>query len=281
MRVGFVGLGSQGAPMAQRIVAAGLDLTVWARRQETLDPFRSTSATIADSLAELGKGVDLLEICVFDGAGANEVLFGPNGAAHTMAPGSIIAVHSTVAPAEVIELAARAAELDLRVLDAPVSGGAPKAEAGELVTMIGGPAEALEQCRPVFSTFADPIIHLGDVGAGQQAKLINNAMLVAHVAVAADGFDIAEQLGLDRAGLAEVLRLGSGRSFGAEMAARMGSVQQMAATPAGPTLSKDVRLLSELVAGASAGAAAGGSQPILLPVAQSLIAQWDALEGAS
>jgi 3-hydroxyisobutyrate dehydrogenase-like beta-hydroxyacid dehydrogenase len=197
VRVGFVGLGSQGAPIAQRIAAGGFDTIVWARREQALEPFRDGPAAIADSLANLGKDLDLLETCVFDAAGTNEVLFGPNGAAHSMPRGAVIAVHSTVSPSEVREIAERANELGLRLLDAPVSGGGIKAAQGELVTMIGGDADVLAQCRPVFETFANLIVHLGAVGAGQQAKLINNSMLTANAAVAADAFDIADRI--DRA----------------------------------------------------------------------------------
>lgn len=282
MRVGFVGLGDQGAPIAGRIAEAGFDCVVWARREQALERFRGGPARVAASLAELGKGVDLLETCVFDAAGTQEVLFGPNGAAHSMAPGSVIAVHSTVSPAEVRAIAARAVELGLRVLDAPVSGGGHKAAQGELVTMVGGDAQALAQCHPVFSTFASLIVHLGGVGAGQQAKLINNAMLTANVAVAADAFDIAERLGLDRDGLAEVLRNGSGRSYGVELAARRAALAHMANSQARPTLGKDVRLLAELLSDAPPGAAAAGEgpRPVLLPVAQALIALWDSTASA-
>ena len=269
MRVGFVGLGDQGAPIAQRIVGAGFECAVWARRAEALDPFRDGPARIAASLRDLGEGLDLLGTCVFDAAGARQVLFGPDGAAAAMPRGSVIAVHSTVSPAEIREIAAEAADLGLRVLDAPVSGGAIKAARGELVTMVGGDARTLSECRPVFATFASQIVHLGDVGAGQKAKLINNAMLTAHIAVAADAFTLAAQLGLDRAALADVLRTGSGRSFGAEMVAAT-SGPQLAASQARPTLSKDVALLAELIA--------GNSPSVLLSVSQHLIDEWDAAD---
>jgi len=283
VRVGFVGLGDQGAPVAHRIAAAGFDLVVWARRPQALEPFRAGPAKVADSLAELGESVELLETCVFDAAGTQEVLFGPDGAAQAMTPGSIIAIHSTLSPAEVRALEAQAASRGLRLLDAPVSGGRIKASLGELVTMIGGDAGTLEQCRPVFSAFASLIVHLGGVGAGQQAKLINNATLAANIVVAADAFAIAERLGLDRDALAEVLRSGSGRSYGVEMAAPPEALRYMANSQARPALAKDVRLLTELLAGAAPGSPAGGggAAPVLLPAAQELIARWDATASQS
>ena len=149
--------------------------------------------------------------------------------------------------------------------------------------MIGGDADTLEQCRPVFSTFANLIVHLGGVGAGQQAKLINNAMLAANTAIAADAFGIAKRLGLDRDGLAEVLRNGSGRSYGVEMAAPAGALRYMANSRARPTLAKDVRLLAELLSGAAPASPAGGAGawPVLLPVAQELMARLDAAASVS
>lgn len=269
MRIGFIGLGDQGAPIAQRIATSGYDTVVWARREQALDPFRDGPAKIAASLTELGSGLDLLETCVFDAAATFEVLFGPDGAARSMPPGSVIAVHSTVAPDDIRRVAAQGAELGLHVLDAPVSGGGVKASQGELIAMIGGDAEVLARCRPVFSTFASLIVHLGGVGAGQHAKLLNNAMLTANAAVAADAFAVADRLGLNREGLAEVLRNSSGRSFAVELVAHAGSVEQLARGQARPTLSKDVTLLAQLLAD-------GAPSTVLVPVAQTLIARWDA-----
>lgn len=247
MRVGFIGLGNQGAPIAQRIVQAGFDTVVWARRPESLADFANGPAQIASSLSEVGVGLDLLETCVFDAEGTREILFGEGGVARSMPSGSIIAVHSTVAPQEIIDIAAQAQTYGLRVLDAPVSGGHFRAIEGQMVTMVGGDADVVETCRPVFASFSARIIHLGPVGGGQRAKLLNNAMLTAHIGVAADAFAVGERFGLDRAALAEVLVNGSGRSYGVEMLAGSPSLAAVANTQARPTLSKDVRLLDHVL----------------------------------
>jgi 3-hydroxyisobutyrate dehydrogenase len=276
MRVGFIGLGDQGAPMARRIARGGHDCVVWARREATLEPFRAEPVEIVGSAAEVGKRVDLLETCVFDAAGTHEVLFGVNGAPRELRPGATIAVHSTVSPAEIRELAGRAAGLGLHLLDAPVSGGNVVAARGELVTMIGGDADVLERARPVLATFARAIIRVGDVGAAQQAKLINNAIYTAQLALALDGFEIGAALGLDRAGLAEVLRNGSSRCVGNEVAASLRSHEDMARSLARPTLAKDVRLLASVLAGESA-LAREGVRPTLLEMAEGLLRHWDEL----
>lgn len=125
MKVGFIGLGSMGLPMARRILAEGHELTLYARRQASLEPFAGTGATIAATPAEMGARVDAVGICVFDAAGVEEVVFGPDGLAQTLKPGSVLLVHSTVSPVQVAQIAEKAASYGLRVLDAPVSGGAP------------------------------------------------------------------------------------------------------------------------------------------------------------
>ncbi len=251
MRVGFVGLGSQGAPIAERIAQSGIcETVVWARREEALEPFRHGRVMIADSIAELGVGLDLLATCVFDADGTREILFGQGGAAHTMPTGAIVMCHSTVSPQEITEISKEAADrFGLRVLDAPVTGGAPKAAAGELVVMVGGDEATYQEATPVIATYSNLSVHLGPVGAGQQAKLLNNAIFAAHIALAHDAFDVATRLGLDTAALGEILRSGSGRSYGLELFVNWGSLAPMAHSPLRPALTKDVALLLRMLEG--------------------------------
>jgi 3-hydroxyisobutyrate dehydrogenase-like beta-hydroxyacid dehydrogenase len=256
MRVGFIGLGSQGTPIAERIATSGIGETVvWARRQEALAPFRGGPAMIADSVAELGTGLDLLATCVFDADDTREVLFGPGGAAHTMPSGAIVICHSTVSPEEITEIGREAADrFGLRLLDAPVSGGAPKAAAGELVVMVGGDEATYRQALPVMATYSNLTVHLGPIGAGQQAKLLNNALLAAHIGLAHDLFDVGRRLGLDPAALGQVLRNGSGRSYGLDLFVASGSLEPMTHSPMRPTLTKDVELLLSMLEGWEEGA---------------------------
>lgn len=246
MNVGFVGLGSQGAPMARRIVDAGFPTMLWARRPASLEPFTDTSALVAGSLAELGGFADVLCVCVVDDAGVREVLCGADGAGGALAAMSesgVVVVHSTVHPDTCRQL--QAEHPRLHVLDAPVSGGGHKAAAGELVVMVGGDAEVLERCRPVLATFGDPVLHLGPLGAGQTTKVLNNTVFTAHLALAAEVFELAAARGLDPAAVSAVLLGGSGRSYAAEVTARAGfGLERMAAT-AGGLLAKDVGILAE------------------------------------
>ena len=240
-RVGFVGLGSQGGPMARRIVDAGFATTLWARRPASLEPFADTAAAVADSPAALGAASDVLGVCVLHDAGVDAVLRGPDGALSTMADGGVVVIHSTVHPDTCVRLQADFPHL--RVLDAPVSGGGHKAVEGELLVMVGGPEDALEVCRPVLEAFGDPILHVGPLGAGQEVKVLNNAVFTAQLAIAADAFDLAASHHLDRQSVATVLSSGSGRSYAAEVLAGVGFGLDALAPLAGPLLAKDVGIL--------------------------------------
>ena len=219
-RVGFIGLGSQGAPIARRIAEEGFPLTLWARRRETVEPFRDTAATVASSPAELGAASDIVGICVVSDADVEDVLLHSNGVLAGMSPGGIVAIHSTIHPDTCRLLAERAAERGVAIVDAPVSGGGGAASERKLLVMAGGDDEHVARCRPVFETFADPLIHLGPLGSGQIAKLLNNLVFTAQLAVALDTFSFADRLGVDRAALAQVLTHGSGGSRATAILAR-------------------------------------------------------------
>jgi 3-hydroxyisobutyrate dehydrogenase len=273
MKVGFVGLGNQGSPIAERIANSGqFDTAVWARREAALEPFRAGGTRIAGSVSELAEGLDVLVTCVFDAEGTREILFGPGGAAHSLPEGAIVICHSTVAPQEIADIGIEAAKFGLRVLDAPVSGGAPKAAAGELVVMVGGDQAVYEEALVVIQTYSNQVVFLGGLGAGQQAKLLNNTMLAAHIAIAHDVFAVAAELGLDRAGLGQILHNGSGRSFGTDVYIGSGSLEAMVGTQIQPTLTKDVRLLARVLDGSGTGS-------VLLAPAQNFIAGLDARSG--
>jgi 3-hydroxyisobutyrate dehydrogenase-like beta-hydroxyacid dehydrogenase len=241
-RTGFIGLGSQGGPMARRMVEAGYPLALWARRVEAFDPYRDTAATFADSVATLGAQADHVGICVVDDAGVRAVCADLIPA---MAPGSRIAIHSTVHPQTCVALAEQAAARGIALIDAPVSGGGPGAAAGTLTVMVGGDKDAVAAARPVFESFAGSIFHLGGVGAGQLAKLVNNALMAAHMGLAQQALDASAVLGIDRQAFADLVRSSSGRSFGFEVAARL--PEPSAFAHGAKLLAKDVRLLGEVL----------------------------------
>jgi 3-hydroxyisobutyrate dehydrogenase len=255
MRVGFIGLGSQGGPMARRIVDAGYPMTLWARRPESVEPFADTAAKVAASPAELAQASDLVCLCVIGDSDIDEITGGEHGLLSAMSPGSVIAVHSTVHPNTCRELANKARAQDVSVIDAPVSGGGGAAAEGRLLVMAGGDAEVVERCRPVFETYADPVVHLGELGSGQTTKLLNNLLFTANLATAATTLSLAEALGVAPDRLAEVVSRSSGNSFALNALGGIGGLDRLAGV-AGGLLQKDVRLTVDLAdqAGASVGA---------------------------
>lgn len=242
--VGFIGLGSQGGPMARRIVAAGFATVLWARRAEALELFADTAAQVAASPADLAARCDMVAVCVIDDAGVKAIAAELLPA---MRPGSVLAIHSTVHPGTCVALVADAAARGIMILDAPVSGGGPGAAAGTLTTMVGGSAEALALARPVFETFSGRVVHLGGVGAGLLAKLVNNALMAANMALGDAALRAGDALGIDRTALAELVGASSGRSYGFEVRAR---IADLAGWQHGAALlAKDVGLLGAVLQG--------------------------------
>ncbi|MGH3968029.1 MAG: NAD(P)-dependent oxidoreductase [Mycobacterium sp.] len=253
MRIGFIGLGSQGGPMARRIIDAGYPMTLWARRPASLEPFADTAAKLAGSPAELAAASDLICLCVVGDADVEEVAEGLLAGAR---PGSIIAVHSTVHPRTCRQLAEKAAAHGISVIDAPVSGGGLAAAEGRLLVMAGGDADVVQRCRPVFETYADPVVHLGDLGTGQTTKLLNNLLFTANLGTAATALTLGAALGVLPERLTEVISGGSGNSFALGVLDGDTAGLERLAGLAGALLQKDVRLVADL---ADTAAVPGGT----------------------
>jgi 3-hydroxyisobutyrate dehydrogenase-like beta-hydroxyacid dehydrogenase len=241
-RVGFIGLGDMGGAIATRVIAAGFPMVLWARRREALDEFAGPGVEIAATPAELAAQVDLVGVCVWSDADVRAVLEGDDGVLAGCRPGTIVAVHSTIQPATCRELAAAAAERGAVLLDVPVSGGRDVALEGALVVAVAGDADAADRAAPVFASFGDPVLRLGPVGSGQFAKLINNAMLAANLAVADDALSLGDALGIDTDALAELLRHASGRSYALDVAVGVRASPEMRRLARIP-LEKDIRQL--------------------------------------
>jgi 3-hydroxyisobutyrate dehydrogenase-like beta-hydroxyacid dehydrogenase len=242
-RVGFVGVGDMGGAIVKRILGAGFPTVLWARRPEVLSSFAGAHVETAESPAELAGCVDLIGICVWADQDVRDVLLGERGVLAGCRPGTIIAIHATIQPATCRELSAAAADRGVVLLDAPVSGGRAAALAGTLVVAVGGDDEAVERCRPVFSTFGNPVIHIGPVGAAQLAKLVNNTLLAANLALADDALTIAKSFGVEPDAMAQMLRHGSGKSFALDVAVAVRKSADTRRAALGP-LEKDVRCLT-------------------------------------
>jgi 3-hydroxyisobutyrate dehydrogenase len=215
MTIGFIGLGSQGAPIARRIAQAGWPLQVWARRRQETSPAAAEGASVASSPLALGAACDLVGVCVTSDDDVRDVVLRDgDGVLFGMRPGSILVIHSTVAPETVIELDAMARLRGVHVLDGPVSGGPQGAAAGTMTIMVGGEADPLARARPVFESFASTIALLGAVGSGQLMKLVNNNLCFANMVTSIHALDMAERLGMDRAVVADLVKVSSGASTG-------------------------------------------------------------------
>jgi 3-hydroxyisobutyrate dehydrogenase-like beta-hydroxyacid dehydrogenase len=247
LRAGFIGLGDQGGGMAHRLIECGVRTTLWARRGASLDPFRQSGAALAASTAELGANSDVVGVCVVDDAGVQDVVLGQSGVLAGMNPGGLLALHSTISLDVCYEIATAAQQSGVAVIDAPVSGGGSAAATGNLTVLVGGEHEHFERARPVLETFGGTVSHLGPLGSGLIAKLINNTLHAAHYALARDAFVAATRLGLDQNAIGPVLAASSGNSYSLNMAVQLGGFDVLAPL-VGPLLRKDVAIFDRLSA---------------------------------
>lgn len=211
--VGFVGLGVMGAGMAHCLLRQGFALHVYGRRPEAARPFVAAGAQAAATPAALGRACRLVILCLSDDAAVDEVLFGRDGLAGGLAAGSCVVDTSTIAASSARAFGERLQGRGVQFLDAPISGGQQGAETGTLNTMVGGPAEVLEACRPVLSAFCKTITHVGAVGAGQTVKACNQVAVAGALLGVADAIALAKSQGVDPAVMRDVLLNGTARSF--------------------------------------------------------------------
>jgi 3-hydroxyisobutyrate dehydrogenase len=226
--VGFIGLGDQGEYIAHQIRDGGFPLHIWARRDTTLAPFVGTGTIIDSSAAAVGALCDVVELCVNFDDDVLQVVLGQDGVLEGMRPGGVIVVHSTVAPSTVIELAEAARPQGIDLLDAPVSGARKGAIEGTMSVIVGGETTVLERVRPVFETFAHTVTLVGDIGAGQVVKVLNNNVCFANLSLLLAARGIAEQLGLDVERTLDVIAASSGASFALGLARTPATMRLMA-----------------------------------------------------
>ena len=204
MKVGFIGVGNIGKPMAEQLAKPPFALTVFDVSATAAQHFAAT-ASVAASPAELGRHAEIVGICVRHDADVTAVVTGADGLLETLAPGAIIAIHSTVRPATVKTLAEIALPKGVHVLDAAVSGGPMGASARKLVSMVGGDAAQFDRLKPMLEAFSGTIIHAGATGMGMALKLSNNLVTYMQLQAAIEGFGLAAAGGLDEKVLRDVM----------------------------------------------------------------------------
>lgn len=204
-RIGYLGLGAMGGPMAHRLLDTGHALQVWNRTVARAEPFVARGAFRAETAAALAGSSDVVLSCLLSTEVTRQVYLGPDGIVAAARPGTLIVEHGTFDPALAHEIADAAADRGVLFVDAPVSGGAVAAEAGALAIMAGGPAEAEARFREVVAPYARVIEWLGPVGSGLALKLVNQMLVSTHVAVATEAANVVQSLGIDPAAASRVL----------------------------------------------------------------------------
>lgn len=216
-RVGLIGVGAMGTPMAHNILRAGHPLCVYARRADAIRPLLDLGAIACTSPADVAARSEVVVTMVTDTAAVEAVMLGPGGVMDGAAPGTIVVDHSTIDPAAARRLAARLAGRSVDMLDAPVSGGIAGAAAGTLVMMVGGDERTLERCRPILALNGTRILYMGQAGAGQIAKACNQMCIVVNQLGVAEAVLLAERAGLDPIRVIEALQGGFAASRVLEM----------------------------------------------------------------
>jgi 3-hydroxyisobutyrate dehydrogenase len=198
MRVAFIGLGTMGFPMAGHLVAAGHEVTVFNRTTATAEAWADRhGGAVGATPAEAARRAEVVCTCVGGDDDVRAVLYGADGALAGLAPGGVVVDHTTASAELAREVAARAGEIGVGAVDAPVSGGQSGAEAGRLSVMCGGQPEALDRARPAIEAYAASITRIGPAGTGQLTKMANQILCAAALEGAAEALAFAELEGLD------------------------------------------------------------------------------------
>lgn len=205
MRVGFVGLGIMGRPMALNLLKSGHEVTVWARRPESMAPLLEAGAQGAANPAAVAAQVDVIFSMVADAPDVREVMLGAQGVVQGAHPGLIAVDMSTIPPAAARSIAADLAEQGITFLDAPVSGGEVGAIAGTLSIMVGGDPVAFDKVQPLFACMGKSVVYIGESGTGQVAKAANQILTGIGVLAVAEAIAFAKKNGADPSRVREAL----------------------------------------------------------------------------
>jgi 2-hydroxy-3-oxopropionate reductase len=197
MKIGFIGLGIMGKPMSKNLLEAGYELVVLDKNQNALDDLVAEGATSAASPKEVAEQADIIITMLPNSPHVKEVVLGENGIIEGAKPGTIVADMSSIAPLVSRELAEKLAEKGIEMIDAPVSGGEPKAIDGTLSVMVGGKQEVFDKCFPVLKAMAGSVVLTGSVGAGNVTKLANQVIVALNIAAMSEALVLAAKAGVE------------------------------------------------------------------------------------
>ncbi len=212
-RVGFIGLGIMGLPMAMHIARAGYPLTAYNRTRSRAEPLRSLGVYIASSPREVAERSDVVIAMVTDGPDVEQILFGEDGVVKGARPGMIFIDMGTNSPEYARSFAERLSRYGIEFLDAPVTGGQKGAIEGTLTIMVGGKYEVFKRVEPILKTMGKTIVYVGDVGSGQLMKLLNQIVVAVNMVALVEAMALARKAGVDEEKLFQVLSSGAANSF--------------------------------------------------------------------
>lgn len=212
-RIGFIGLGTMGSPMAANLARAGFALTVWNRSAGPAAALVQLGATEAASPADVARRSDIIVTCVTDSPQLEDVLFGPGGVAEGVLAGSLLIDCSTISPVKAIEFAERLAALNVSMIDAPVSGGSEGATNATLAIMVGGEASDVARANELFAAVGKTVTHIGPIGAGQWTKAVNQVILAGTYLGVAEGITLALKAGLNVERVVDAIAEGAAGSW--------------------------------------------------------------------
>jgi 2-hydroxy-3-oxopropionate reductase len=212
-RVGFIGLGIMGMPMALNLLKTGYHLTVYNRTAASAAPLVEAGATLATSPRSVAEASEVVITMVTDADAVRDVVLGKDGVIDGAHEGMVLIDMSTISPEVTREIASSLAQRGARMLDAPVSGGDKGAIAGTLTIMVGGPTSAFEECLPILGAMGKKIVHMGGTGTGQLTKLANQILVAGNMVGLCECLLFAERAGLDVAKLIESLSMGAASSW--------------------------------------------------------------------
>ena len=212
-KVGFIGLGNMGMPMAQNLLKTAHEVTGFDLNVDATEQLAASGGSTANSIADACKAAEVVITMLPAGEQVRAVYLGPGGVLATVGPETLLIDSSTIDVATAREVAQAARDKGLAMVDAPVSGGVAGAEASSLTFMVGGDDAAFERARPVLETMGKTIVHAGGPGNGQAAKICNNMILGASMIVVSEAFLLAEKLGLDAQKLFDISSKSSGQCW--------------------------------------------------------------------
>lgn len=212
MRVGFIGLGTMGHPMAHNLLKNGYEVIIFNRTREKMNVLKEEGATIANSPKEVAAGSEIVFTMLTADAAVEEVILGENGILSGAYPGLIVVDSSTISPSTSKKVAEELIKHDVEMLDAPVTGSEPQAIEGILTFMVGGKKETFEKCLPLFAVMGQNAYYMGEHGKGSYTKLANNTMAAINLLAFSEGITMATKAGIDPEVFVKVVDGGGARS---------------------------------------------------------------------